>query len=130
MWFICVHPVFFLTRKNCKVAVGAPPPLDLRSVAAAPPCYATANNVQILCLRSLPTYERVAFQYGAPFVKLCKIKFCIAIWLNYMQYNTLLQFSYIAAICVKLLQFNYIAAICVKLLQFNCTIAAICVELL
>ena len=31
-----------------------------------------------------------------------------------MQYNILLQFIYIAAICVKLLQFIYIAAICVK----------------
>ena len=41
-------------------------------------------------------------------------------WLNYMQYNILLQFDYIAALCVKLLQFNHIAAICVKLLQFNC----------
>ena len=35
-----------------------------------------------------------------------------------MQYHILLQFVYIAAICVKLLQFIYIAAICVKLLQF------------
>ena len=35
-----------------------------------------------------------------------------------MQYHILLQFIYIAAICVKLLQFIYIAAICVKLLQF------------
>ena len=34
-----------------------------------------------------------------------------------MQYHMLLQFIYIAAICVKLLQFIYIAAIC-KLLQF------------
>ena len=29
-------------------------------------------------------------------------------WLNYMQYHILLQFIYIAAICVKLLQFIYI----------------------
>ena len=35
-----------------------------------------------------------------------------------MQYHILLQFIYIAAICVKLLQFIYIAAICIKLLQF------------
>ena len=35
-----------------------------------------------------------------------------------MQYNILLQFNHIAAICVKLLQFNFIAAILVKLLQF------------
>ena len=33
-------------------------------------------------------------------------------WLNYVQYHILLQFMYIAAICVKLLQFMYIAAIC------------------
>ena len=31
-----------------------------------------------------------------------------------MQYHLLLQFMYIAAICVKLLQFIYIAAICVN----------------
>ena len=31
-----------------------------------------------------------------------------------MQYHVLLQFMYIAAICVKLLQFMYIAAICVN----------------
>ena len=31
-----------------------------------------------------------------------------------MQYHILLQFIYIAAICVKLLQFMYIAAICVN----------------
>ena len=35
-------------------------------------------------------------------------------WLNYVQYHILLQFMYIAAICVKLLQFMYIAAICVN----------------
>ena len=52
--------------------------------------------------------------YGAPCVKLRNIKFCIIFWLNYVQYHILLQFIYIAAICVKLLQFMYIAAICVN----------------
>ena len=52
--------------------------------------------------------------YGAPCVKLRNIKFCIIFWLNYVQYHILLQFMYIAAICVKLLQFMHIAVICVN----------------
>ena len=56
----------------------------------------------------------VSCRYGAPCVKLRNIKFCIIFWLNYLQYHILLQFMYIAAICVKLLQFMYIAAICVN----------------
>ena len=56
----------------------------------------------------------VGAYYGAPCVKLRNIKFCIIFWLNYVQYHILLQFMYIAAICVKLLQFMYIAAICVN----------------
>ena len=52
--------------------------------------------------------------YGAPCVKLRNLKFCIIFWLNCVQYHILLQFIYIAAICVKLLQFMYIAAICVN----------------
>ena len=56
----------------------------------------------------------MAKTYAAPCVKLRNIKFCIIFWLNYVQYHILLQFMYIAAICVKLLQFMYIAAICVN----------------
>ena len=65
-------------------------------------------------MKNLNYFFPIGASYGAPCVKLGNIKFCTFFWLNYVQYHILLQFMYIAAICVKLLQSMYIAAICVN----------------